>query len=58
MTLHFLLPPPPHPFFFWYTLAGILSASWDPAREGSFLGVDEFKANLPALIDRVKNRSR
>jgi len=35
---------------------GALSASWDPAVEGSKLGVDEFKANLATLIDRGKRR--
>ena len=33
---------------------GILSASWDPMREGSKLGFTEFKANLPLIIDRVR----
>ena len=35
---------------------GILSASWDPMREGSLSGITEFKANLPLLLDRVKSR--
>ncbi|DBB11454.1 hypothetical protein WJX82_003670 [Trebouxia sp. C0006] len=35
---------------------GILSASWDPMREGSLLGFTEFKANLPLILDRVKSR--
>lgn len=35
---------------------GILSASWDPRREGSLLGITEFKANLPLILDRVKSR--
>lgn len=35
---------------------GILSASWDPMREGSVLGFTEFKANLPLILDRVKSR--
>lgn len=35
---------------------GILSASWDPLREGSTLGFTEFKANLPLILDRVKSR--
>ncbi|GAB4815535.1 hypothetical protein N2152v2_002581 [Parachlorella kessleri] len=33
---------------------GILSSSWDPRREGSFLGVTEFQANLPILMERFK----
>jgi len=36
---------------------GVLSASWDPRRAGSALGVDEFKNNLPALMDRIFKRS-
>ncbi|KAL3141687.1 hypothetical protein ABBQ32_004374 [Trebouxia sp. C0010 RCD-2024] len=35
---------------------GILSASWDPLREGSTLGFTEFKANLPLILDRIKSR--
>jgi len=35
---------------------GILSASWDPMREGSLLGFTEFKANLPLILERVKSR--
>ena len=35
---------------------GILSASWDPLQEGSALGFNEFKANLPLLLDRIKSR--
>lgn len=35
---------------------GILSASWDPIREGSVLGFTEFKANLPLILDRVKSK--
>ena len=35
---------------------GILSASWDPMRDGSKLGFTEFKANLPLIIDRVRER--
>jgi hypothetical protein len=33
---------------------GILSASWEERREGTKLGVDEFKANLPLVLDRFK----
>jgi len=33
---------------------GILSTSWDPTREGSVLGWEEFKANLPLLLNRNK----
>ena len=33
---------------------GIVSASWDPRREGSLLGIDELRANLPILLDRFK----
>ena len=33
---------------------GIMSASWDPDREGSALGWTEFRANLPAFLDRNK----
>ena len=35
---------------------GILSASWDPMREGSRLGLTEFKANLPLVLERVRDR--
>ncbi|CAG9465912.1 unnamed protein product [Pedinophyceae sp. YPF-701] len=35
---------------------GVLSASWDPAREGTTLGWVEFQANLPALIDRIRSK--
>ena len=33
---------------------GIISTSWDPSREGSLLGFDEFKANLPVLLNKSK----
>lgn len=33
---------------------GIFSASWDPRRQGSLLGTEEFKDNLPAWRDRNK----
>ena len=35
---------------------GILSSSWDPAREGTALGGDEFKANLGAILERGRER--
>lgn len=31
---------------------GIISASWDPQREGSLLGWNEFQANLPLVLNR------
>lgn len=31
---------------------GIISTSWDPTREGSLLGFDEFKSNLPVLLNK------
>jgi hypothetical protein len=33
---------------------GIISTSWDPTREGSLLGWDEFKSNLPVLLNKNK----
>ncbi|EFN56986.1 hypothetical protein CHLNCDRAFT_143598 [Chlorella variabilis] len=36
---------------------GIMSASWDPRREGSLLGWTEFQANVPLLLDRFKRGS-
>ncbi|PSC76318.1 hypothetical protein C2E20_0864 [Micractinium conductrix] len=35
---------------------GIMSASWDPRREGSLLGWTEFQANVPLLMDRFKRK--
>ncbi|GAX82707.1 hypothetical protein CEUSTIGMA_g10133.t1 [Chlamydomonas eustigma] len=35
---------------------GIISTSWDPSREGSVLGWDEFRANLPVLLNQGKKR--
>lgn len=35
---------------------GIFSASWDPRREGSLTGLDEFKENLPSFTDKKKGR--
>lgn len=34
---------------------GILSSSWDPQREGSRLGWNEFQANLPIVLQRFRN---
>lgn len=36
---------------------GILSTSWDQRREGSFWGTDEFKANLPIVMERFKPKN-
>ncbi|KAI7843214.1 hypothetical protein COHA_003194 [Chlorella ohadii] len=36
---------------------GIMSASWDPRREGTLLGWTEFQANLPLLLDRFRRNS-
>jgi hypothetical protein len=33
---------------------GVLSSSWEAGREGSAGGWDEFRANLPALLERFK----
>lgn len=35
---------------------GIISASWDPQREGSLLGWNEFQANLPLVLNRFGNK--
>lgn len=35
---------------------GILSSSWDPEREGTLLGGDEFRANLGALLERGREK--
>lgn len=36
---------------------GVLSSSWDPDRENStFLGINEFKANLPIVLESIRNR--
>lgn len=35
---------------------GILSTSWQPGREGSLMGTDEFKANLPIVLERFRRR--
>ena len=31
---------------------GFLSASWDPEREGDFVGFEEAKKNVPALLSK------
>jgi hypothetical protein len=36
---------------------GVLSASWDPSREGSALGMDEFKMNIPILFQTILGKS-
>ena len=36
---------------------GVLSASWDPSREGSALGLDEFKMNIPILFQTIMGKS-
>eukprot|EP00803_Ostreobium_quekettii_P010205 evm.model.scf_854.3 EVM.evm.TU.scf_854.3 scf_854:11394-13779(+) len=35
---------------------GVVSASWSAERKGSFLGIEEFKANLPLLMDMLKRK--
>ena len=35
---------------------GIVSTSWDPTRDGSWLGWDEFQANLPVLLNKNKKQ--
>ena len=35
---------------------GIISSSWDPQREGSFLGWNEFQTNLPLVLNRFKKK--
>ncbi|WIA14157.1 hypothetical protein OEZ85_002699 [Tetradesmus obliquus] len=37
---------------------GILSTSWDPRREGSALGWQELKANLPILLSKNKEQQQ
>lgn len=34
---------------------GLLSASWEPRREGSALGWQEFQSNLPLVMDRFRS---
>lgn len=36
---------------------GIVSTSWEPRREGSFLGWTEFQANLPLVLERFKRKN-
>jgi hypothetical protein len=35
---------------------GIVSASFDPMREGSLLGWNEFQANLPQVLDSFRRK--
>ena len=35
---------------------GVLSASWDPRKAGSALGIDEFRSNLPIVLDKFLKR--
>lgn len=35
---------------------GILSASWDPKRDGSLLGIEEFKENVPNVLASLRKR--
>ena len=35
---------------------GVISASWDPSREGSLLGWKEFRQNLPAFMQTLGNK--
>lgn len=37
---------------------GFISASWNPSRVGSLLGWDEARVNLPAFLNRNKQRDR
>eukprot|EP00898_Chlorokybus_atmophyticus_P004861 jgi/Chlat1/5376/Chrsp35S05291 len=37
---------------------GVISASWDPSREGTFIGWREARANLPVLLDTWKRQRR
>ena len=36
---------------------GVLSASWEPGREGSFWGVTEVKANVPILWQTILGKA-
>ena len=38
-------------------LTATMLCSWDPEREGSFLGVNEFKGNLPVFLNKIRGRS-
>ena len=35
---------------------GVMSASWEPAREGTFWGVEE-RANIPVLLQNVAGKA-
>ena len=37
---------------------GVLSASWDPRREGSFWGFAEFKENVPIVASTIMGKAR
>ena len=37
---------------------GVLSASWDPRREGSFWGFAEFKENVPIVVSSIMGKAR
>lgn len=36
--------------------SGVICRSWDATREGSRLGINEFKANLPIFMGKVRGR--
>jgi len=36
---------------------GVLSASWEPSREGTFWGLEEFKTNIPILSSTITNKA-
>ncbi len=37
---------------------GVLSASWDPRKPGSALGIEEFQSNLPIILDKVFKKNK
>lgn len=37
---------------------GVLSASWDPRREGSFWGGAEFRENVPIVVSTIMGKAR
>ena len=37
---------------------GIMSASWDPAVEGSLLGVEQFRLNAGSAVEGILNRRK
>ena len=37
---------------------GVLSASWDPRKPGSALGVEEFTTNLPIILDKFFKKNK